>query len=67
MNKGRVKWFRKNLGYGFIAGPQQEEVFVHYSAIVGEGHRFLKKGQMVKFEFESGQLGLKATKVEIAK
>ena len=60
---GTVKWFNKNKGYGFIAREGGEDVFVHYSAIKGEGYRNLEEGQKVEFTIEKGPKGLQASEV----
>ena len=53
MNKGTVKWFNAQKGYGFITNDATgEEVFVHFSAIVGEGFKTLEEGQKVTFDTE---------------
>jgi CspA family cold shock protein len=57
---GSVKWFDAKKGYGFINREDGEDVFVHYSAIQGEGYRVLKDGQRVEFEVVEGQKGLEA-------
>ncbi|EAA0391220.1 cold shock domain-containing protein, partial [Listeria monocytogenes] len=49
MNKGTVKWFSNEKGFGFIAGEKGQDVFVHYSEIVGEGYRNLEEGQTVVY------------------
>jgi CspA family cold shock protein len=60
---GTVKWFNASKGYGFISREVGEDVFVHYSAIVGEGFRTLDEGQRVEFSVEQGPKGLQATQV----
>ena len=52
MNKGTVKWFNAEKGYGFITGEDGADVFVHFSAIQGEGFKTLEEGQKVTFETE---------------
>ncbi len=63
MEKGTVKWFNGTKGYGFIARQGQEDVFVHFKSIIGEGYKSLDQGDQVEFEFERGPKGLQATKV----
>ena len=70
MAVGRVKWFNDAKGYGFIernssSAPafSAEEIFVHYSAIVGDGHRTLAEGQEVEFDIYDGQKGPEAQNV----
>jgi cold shock protein len=60
---GTVKWFNGSKGYGFIAREDGEDVFVHYSAIEGDGFRNLQEGQKVEFTVEKGPKGLQAAKV----
>jgi CspA family cold shock protein len=60
---GTVKWFNGQKGYGFIARDGGEDVFVHYSAIEGEGFRNLYEGDRVEFAVEQGQKGPSATEV----
>jgi len=60
---GRVKWFNDAKGYGFIEQEDGEDVFVHYSAIQGEGFKTLSEGQKVEFEVTQGPKGLQATRV----
>lgn len=61
--QGHVKWFNDAKGYGFIARENGPDVFVHYSAISGEGFRSLSEGQAVQFEVTEGPKGLQATNV----
>ena len=60
---GTVKWFNGAKGYGFIARDNGEDVFVHYSAIQGQGFRNLEEGQRVEFSIEQGQKGPAAADV----
>jgi cold shock protein len=60
---GTVKWFNGGKGYGFIAREDGPDVFVHYSAISGEGFRNLEEGQRVEFDVEQGPKGLQAANV----
>jgi CspA family cold shock protein len=60
---GNVKWFDSKKGFGFIVGPQGQDVFVHYSSIAGEGYRTLKDGEPVEYELVTGAKGLSALKV----
>jgi len=60
---GTIKWFSNAKGYGFITRDMGEDVFVHYSAVVGEGFRTLDEGQRVEFNVEEGPKGLQATNV----
>ncbi len=62
---GTVKWFNGSKGYGFIAREGGEDVFVHYSAIQGEGFRNLEEGQSVEFDIEQDQKGLRAANVTL--
>lgn len=63
MIKGTVKWFNATKGYGFISSENGEDVFVHYSAISGDGFKTLEEGQNVEFEIVEGQKGPQATNV----
>lgn len=63
--KGTVKWFNNEKGYGFIAQPGADDVFVHYSAIKGNGYRSLNEGDQVEFEITQGQKGKQASNVEV--
>ena len=60
---GTVKWFNASKGYGFIQGDQGEDVFVHFSSILGEGYRTLEEGQRVEFEVVVGDKGPQAQNV----
>jgi CspA family cold shock protein len=60
---GTVKWFNNSKGYGFVSREGAEDVFVHYSAVEGEGFRSLTEGQQVEFEVEEGPKGLQAVRV----
>ena len=62
---GTVKWFNGSKGYGFIAREEGEDVFVHYSAIQGQGFRNLEEGQSVEFDVEQGPKGLQAANVSV--
>jgi CspA family cold shock protein len=62
---GTVKWFNGRKGFGFIAREDQPDVFVHFTAIVGEGFRNLEEGQTVEFSIEEGPKGLQAAEVVI--
>ncbi len=63
MESGKVKWFNSEKGFGFIEREGGEDVFVHFSAIQGEGYKTLDEGQEVTFEIESGQRGPQAVNV----
>ena len=63
MPEGRVKWFNDKKGYGFIETDDQGDVFVHYSAIDGEGFRSVSEGEKVAFEVERGPKGPQAVRV----
>jgi CspA family cold shock protein len=62
--QGTVKWFNASKGYGFIQRESGDDVFVHFSAIVGEGYRSLDEGARVSFEVQKGPKGLQAVNVE---
>jgi len=62
--EGTVKWFSNEKGYGFIErGNGEADVFVHFSAILGEGYKSLTEGQRVSFEVVQGDKGLQASNV----
>ena len=64
MPKGTVKWFNDAKGYGFLrADGQEEDIFVHYSAVQAEGYRSLNEGDTVQFELVKGPKGMKAENV----
>jgi cold shock protein len=65
MATGKVKWFNNSKGYGFIEQKGGADVFVHYSAIQGDGYRSLNEGQDVEFEITQGSKGLQAANVMI--
>jgi len=60
---GKVKWFNNSKGYGFIGREDGADVFVHYSAIAGDGYRSLQEGDSVEFEIVEGQKGPQAANV----
>jgi len=60
---GTVKWFSNEKGYGFIARSDGDDVFVHFTAIVGDGYRSLAEGQEVEFEVVDGPKGKQAANV----
>ena len=63
MNKGTVKWFNNQKGFGFISDEQGNDVFVHYSVIQSNGFKSLEEGQEVEFEVIEGQKGPQAVNV----
>jgi CspA family cold shock protein len=63
MPKGTVKWFNDAKGYGFIQQEEGEDVFVHHTAISGEGFKTLKEGEEVEFEITQGPKGPQASNV----
>jgi len=61
--QGKVKWFNDTKGFGFISGEGGQDIFVHHTAILAEGYRSLKEGDVVEFDLEPGPKGLKAINV----
>lgn len=64
MASGKVKWFDNKRGYGFIAQDTGQDVFVHYTNIVGSGFKTLNEGEEVSFDVVASEKGLKALNVE---
>jgi len=65
MHKGTVKWFNESKGFGFIEKDDGGDVFVHYSAIQGDGFKVLYENQRVTFDVEQGQKGPAAVNVNV--
>ena len=65
MSTGKVKWFNDAKGYGFIERADGDDVFVHYSAIIGEGYRSLGEGSAVEFDVEEDAKGPRASNVVV--
>ncbi|MBQ3653785.1 MAG: cold-shock protein [Synergistaceae bacterium] len=63
MAQGTVKWFNESKGYGFITADEGKDVFVHYSAVQGEGFKTLNEGQKVSFDVVNGEKGPQAANV----
>ncbi|CAG9611860.1 Cold shock protein CspD [Bacillus rhizoplanae] len=61
--QGKVKWFNSEKGFGFIEAEGGDDVFVHFTAIQGEGYKSLEEGQEVSFEIVEGNRGPQATNV----
>jgi CspA family cold shock protein len=61
--QGTVKWFSNEKGFGFISREGQDDVFVHFSAIMGEGYKSLTEGQSVEFDVVDGPKGKQAANV----
>ena len=66
MENGTVKWFNESKGFGFIARENGEDVFVHFSAITGEGYKTLAEGDKVTLDVVKGPKGLQAANVKKA-
>ncbi len=66
MAVGTVKWFNESKGFGFIQQENGEDVFVHYSAITGEGFKTLAEGERLEFDVTKGPKGLQAANVRKA-
>ena len=65
MAQGKVKWFNASKGFGFIEQESGEDVFVHFSAISGDGYKSLDEGQAVEFEVTQGPKGAQASNVVV--
>ncbi len=63
MSKGTVKWFNESKGFGFISRDDGDDVFVHHTAIQGNGFKTLSEGQAVSFDVDKGPKGLRAINV----
>ncbi len=64
MASGKVKWFDNKKGFGFISGDTGQDVFVHHTAILGQGFKTLNEGDQVTYEALPGERGLKAQNVQ---
>ena len=67
MMVGRVKWFNNEKGYGFIEFKENEDIFVHYSAIELDGYKTLSEGQLVEFKLIETSKGYQAINVKLVK
>lgn len=65
MKQGTVKWFNDRKGYGFITGEDGNDIFVHHTGILQEGHRTLTEGQKVEYEVTEGEKGSQAINVKV--
>jgi cold shock protein len=63
VTQGTVKWFSNEKGFGFIEQPDGDDVFVHYTAVAGDGYRSLQEGQAVEFDIVEGPKGKQAANV----
>ncbi|MBB2184142.1 cold-shock protein [Lachnospiraceae bacterium MD1] len=66
MNKGTVKWFNAQKGFGFISDEQGNDIFVHFSGLAMDGYKSIDEGQAVTFEVTKGARGMQAVNVNIA-
>lgn len=66
MASGKVKWFDKKRGFGFITDASGEDLFVHHTSIAGEGFKTLQEGEVVNFEIVAGEKGQQAQNVHPA-
>ena len=64
-SRGKVKWFNERRGFGFIEREDGDDLFVHYSAIGGDGFKTLEEGQEVEFDIIEGPKGLQASNVTV--
>ncbi len=67
MNKGTVKWFNADKGFGFITSEEGKDLFVHFSEIQKEGFKTLEEGEQVTFDVKEGQKGPQAANVVVVK
>jgi CspA family cold shock protein len=67
MNKGTVRWFNAQKGYGFITNEDGSDVFVHFSGIVGEGYKTLEENANVTFDIQDDEKGKRAVNVTVVK
>lgn len=65
MSTGTVKWFKEDKGFGFIQNDEGGDVFVHHSAIIGDGFKTLRQGQKVSFDLEQSEKGPRASNVTL--
>lgn len=61
--EGQVKWFDPRKGFGFIVGPEEQDIFVHFTVIEGDGFRVLRDGSSVIYDAEKSEKGWRATRV----